>query len=146
VPGQDTRLHNTTPLRHHQALQAQVVRDGQPLAGLPVEPRHDQARFNPWQVSAPPRPLYADTIADQHLAAAQHRPAPACPRSWQLAEPLGQPGVRRSALTCTAQREEHGRHAAVQNGAQDSPKARSANQAAANKAINTEPPTITPHR
>jgi hypothetical protein len=49
--GLDIRLHNAAPLRRHQALQAQVVRDGLPLAGLSVELRHDQARFSQWAVS-----------------------------------------------------------------------------------------------
>ncbi|MFN7727260.1 MAG: DUF4198 domain-containing protein [Rubrivivax sp.] len=49
--GLDIRLHNAAPLRRHQTLQAQVVRDGLPLAGLSVELRHDQARFSQWAVS-----------------------------------------------------------------------------------------------
>ncbi len=47
----DIRLHNTRPLQRQQALQAEVLRDGQPLAGLAVELRHDQSRFSQWQVS-----------------------------------------------------------------------------------------------
>ncbi len=82
--GMDIRLESPQPLRAGDTLRAQLLRDGQPLAGLPVELRSDLSPIGFWRTTDAegrlqlPVPLAARWL----LRAVDLRPAADQPERW----------------------------------------------------------------
>ncbi len=82
--GMDIRIESPQPLRAGDTLRAQLLRDGQPLAGLPVELRSDLSPIGFWrQTDAEGRlQLTVPLAARWLLRAVDLRPMPGQPDRW----------------------------------------------------------------
>jgi hypothetical protein len=82
--GMDIRIDSPQPLRAGHVLRAQLLRDGQPLPGLPVELRSDLSPLGAWRVSdAEGRVQWTVPLAARWLLrAVDLRPDPAKADQW----------------------------------------------------------------
>lgn len=82
--GMDIRIESPQPLRAGDTLRAQVLRDGQPLAGFPVELRSDLSPVGFWrQTDAQGRiQLTVPLAARWLLRGVDLRPAPGNTEAW----------------------------------------------------------------
>jgi hypothetical protein len=82
--GMDIRIESPQPLRAGDTLRAQLLRDGQPLAGLPVELRSDLSPIGFWRTTDAEGRLQvtAPLAANWLLRAVDLRPAPGKPDQW----------------------------------------------------------------
>lgn len=82
--GMDIRIESPQPLRAGDTLRVQLLRDGQPLAGLPVELRSDASPIGFWrQTDGEGRlQITAPLAARWLLRAVDLRPAAAQPERW----------------------------------------------------------------
>lgn len=117
------------PIHAGDALEFQVLRDGVPLPGLAVELHHEDGAEGHWrETDAAGRVRAEATKAGRWLL-----------RGTELRRVEGRPGHWVSGFVTLA-------FDVVQNDGNATPKARSANQAAASAATTSEPPSITTRR
>ena len=82
--GMDLRIESPQPLRAGDSLRAQLLRDGQPLAGLPVELRSDASPIGFWRTTDAEGRLQITVplAARWLLRAVDLRPADGQPERW----------------------------------------------------------------